>query len=143
MYEVIDCNTYLIITSLSAIDNARPLYAFIRLQIRSLIKEKTYLVSLSITEGNSRYFPVSITCRTPIMRDKSSCVAPLILQLKNTSGFDKLISCPDDASYVLRILSKRCASTTLALKNKKQSSAHNRWDTTGAPRHVPHEYDLD
>ena len=79
MHEGIDCNTDLIITFLPAFDNARPLHAFIRFQIRSLIKEKTYLLSLPIIEGNPKYFPVPITCRTPIMRDKSSYVTPLIL----------------------------------------------------------------
>ena len=87
MYEGINYNTYLIITSLPAFDNARPLHAFIRFQIRSLIKEKMDLLSLPIIEGNPKYFPVPITCRTPIMRDKSSCDAPLILWLKNTSDF--------------------------------------------------------
>ena len=71
MYEGIDCNTYLIITSFPAFDNAHPHHTFILFQIRSLIKEKTDLLSLPIIEGNPKYFLVPITCRTPIMRDKS------------------------------------------------------------------------
>ena len=97
MYERIDCNTNLIITSPPAFDNARHPH-IIRFRIQSLIKEKTDLLSRPIIDGNPKYFPVPITCRTPIMRDKFSCAAPLILQLKNTSNFDKLISCPDVAS---------------------------------------------
>jgi len=79
MHEGIACNTDLIITSLPAFDNALPLHAFIRFQIRSLIKEKTDLLSLPIIEGNPKYFPVPIRCQTPIIRDKSFCAASLIL----------------------------------------------------------------
>jgi hypothetical protein len=59
MYERIDCNTSLIISSLPAFDNARPLHVFIRLNMRSLIKEKTDFLSLPITEGNPKYIFVT------------------------------------------------------------------------------------
>ena len=113
--------------SLHAWDSNFSFHPWIFSQTLSLMKFKLTLFFSPTTTGNPRHFSYSLISGTPINSCMEIFVAANTFLLKKRVSLDLLICCPEDLSYLFKILWMLWISPIWAWQKHKLSFANNRW----------------